>query len=103
MSEPSEVTSVNGVRIRLTDERWEHVAAEHSELEDMRALVLETVASPDRVLEGGAEELLAVREVEEGKWLVAVYREFEEDGFIITAFLTRKRKSLDKRTVIWPR
>ena len=75
---------------------------EHRELEDFRPAVLGTLAEPERVLAGGAGELLAVRTFEPGKWLVVVYREHEEDGFVITAFLTRRVRSLDRRTQLWP-
>jgi len=51
---------------------------------------------------GGEGELLAVREVENEKYLVVVYREHTEDGFIITAFLTRRLRSLEKRKQLWP-
>ena len=95
--------SKNGVPIRLTDERWCHVAEEHCELAGYRMEVLQRVADPERVLAGGAGELLAVRHVESGKCLVVVYREYQEDGFVITAFLTRRARSLERRTQIWPR
>lgn len=96
------VTSQNNLPIRLTEERWAHIIEEHGELGGMQATVLVTVAAPERILLGGAEEYLAVREVEPGKWLVVVYREGVEDGFIITAFLTRKRRQLDRRIQLWP-
>lgn len=57
---------------------------------------------PHRVLLGGDGELMAVREVEPGKHLVVVYREQNDDGFIITAFLTRRIRSLEKRRQVWP-
>ncbi len=93
--------SKHGIPIRLSDERWEHIITEHAELTDRRAQVLEAVANPERILAGNAGEQLAVREIDTGKWIVVVYREFDEDGFIITAFLTRRGRSLDKREVIW--
>jgi hypothetical protein len=31
-----------------------------------------------------------------------VYRELQEDGFIVTAFLTRRIRSLDRRGQLWP-
>ncbi len=95
------VKSKNGVAIRLPDERWEHIATEHAELAGLRDSVLEAVTNPERILAGSAGELMAVREVEPGKWLVTIYRESEDDGFIITAFLTRRGHSLDKRQVVW--
>ena len=97
------VLSKNNISIRLTDERWTHIVEEHCELAGMRLDVVETVSCPSRILAGGADELLAVREVSPGTNLVVVYREFEEDGFIITAFITSKTKSLNRRNQIWPK
>ena len=67
----------------------------------MRLDVLETVSEPDRILAGGEGELLAVQDMELGKFMV-VYREVEKDGFIITAFITRRTGSLDRRKLVWP-
>lgn len=94
--------SKNGVPIRLTDERWAHITEEHCELAGLRLEVLETVSSPDRIVAGGAGECLAARPLGVDKWLVAVYREMAEDGFIITAFVTGKIHALDKRKQLWP-
>ena len=96
------VLSRNNVPIRLTDERWVHITEEHCELAGMRLEVLDTVANPLRILVGGAEELLALREISLGKYLVVVYREFEKNGFIITAFLTSRTQSLNRRKQLWP-
>ncbi|MBS3906750.1 MAG: hypothetical protein KGZ49_06905 [Syntrophaceae bacterium] len=52
---------------------------------------------PLRNLVGSAEELLALRETSPGKYLAVVYREFEKDGFIITAFLTSKIQFLIRK------
>ncbi|MHB1530455.1 MAG: hypothetical protein ACYCXT_13755 [Acidiferrobacteraceae bacterium] len=98
----NQARSKNGLRIRLTAERWAHIAEEHGELADLRAEVLETVSGPERILAGSNEELLAVREFEPGKHLVVVYRELTDDGFIITAFVTRRIRSLARREQRWP-
>lgn len=95
-------TSKNGTSIRLPVERWAHIVEEHPEMEGMRADVLETVRDPQRIVQGGAGELIAVRMVEENKWLVAVYRELDDDGFVITAFLTRRARWFQRRVQIWP-
>ena len=97
------VISRNGKPIRLTDERWAHITEEHCELAGLRIEVLETVENPDKVFQGNSEELIAVRELEKGKFLAIIYREFPRDGFIITAFLTRRIKSLSRRKQIWSR
>jgi hypothetical protein len=96
------VVSKNGVPVRLTAERWAHIIEEHCELAGMREEVLETISDPKRILEDNQGELIAVREIETGKFLVVPYREMEADGFVITAFLTRRVASLDRRTKVWP-
>ena len=88
--------------IRLTDERWSHITEEHCELAGLRSEVLETVDQPERILLGGDGEHLAIRGMEEGKHLVVVYREGIDGGFIITAFVTRRVRSLEKRRQVWP-
>ncbi len=95
------VLSQNNIPIRLTDERWAHITEEHCELAGMRLEVLEAIENPSRILAGGEEELLAIQETEKAKFLVVVYRELSNDGFIITAFLTRRIKSLNRRKQIW--
>jgi len=98
----SVVLSKNGVPIRLTDERWAHIIEEHGELADLRQEVLQTVTEPERIVKGKEREILALRELENGKWLVVVYRELVDDGFVITAFLTRRLRSFEKRKQVWP-
>jgi hypothetical protein len=96
------VLSIKHVPIRLTDERWVHITEEHCELAGMRLEILETVANPEIILAGGEGELLAVRKFNLGKYLVVVYRELVNDGFIITAFLTKKTNFLKRRKQLWP-
>jgi len=56
------VSSKNGIPVRLSDERWAHITEEHCELAGLRLEVMEAIAQPERVLAGGAGELLALRE-----------------------------------------
>jgi len=47
--------------------------------------------------------LIAVKEIETGKFMVVVYKEISrEDGFVITAFLTKRIKQIERRTKLWP-
>ena len=97
------VKSRNGVPIRLPDERWLHVAEEHSELAGYLYEVLETVAEPLRIYAGSQGEMIAVREVGSGKFLVVIYKEIDsQDGFVITAFWTRRLRQLERRRLLWP-
>lgn len=98
------IMSKTGVPIRLPKERWFHITEEHSEMAGYYFDVLETVEEPEAIYEGKMGEFLAVRVIEDGKYIVVVYKELsKEDGFVITAFLTRQRKQLEKRRKIWKR
>mgnify|MGYP006902055375 CR=1 FL=1 len=94
--------SRNGVSIRLTEERWQHILSQHPELSAMQLEVLDTVASPERILAGNEGAAIAVRETKPRKWLVVIYREESEDGFISTAFFTNRKSYLDRRIQLWP-
>lgn len=98
------VTSRNGVPVRLTDERWQHISHRHPEMETMKDQVLETVSKPDMIQTGDFGELLTVRLYPQTpltrKYLVVAYREVDAlDGYILTAYLTRRPSS--RRDVLW--
>jgi hypothetical protein len=97
------VQSKNGVNIRLTEERWFHITEEHSEMAGYYFEVLEAVDSPDTIYQGKTGECIAIKEIEAGKYIVVIYREVsQEDGFIITAFLTKRKKQFERRKKLWP-
>jgi len=91
----------SGIPIRLTDERWEHITEEHPEFLDKESEVLRTIEKPEKIYEGNNGELLAVRETEPKKFIVVVYKETPPEGYIITAFYTRRIRSLQRRKQIW--
>ena len=95
------VFSRNGVAIRLTEERWEHILDNHSDLFDYAdyELTLETVADPEYVLRGGAGAMVAVTPFGRRGFLNVLYREVSRtDGFIITAYTT---STVDRRRIVW--
>ena len=98
------VYSRNGVPIRLTGERWQHIMTRHPEMKDQRERVLQTVTEPDLIQEGDYGELLAIRFYAEtpltSKYLTVVYREIgAEDGFVLTAYLTSRPPAT--RVTVW--
>lgn len=100
------ISSKNEVPVRLTEERWVHIAGRHPEMAAERERVLETVAEPDVVYQGDEGALLAVRQYQEtpltAKFLVAVYRELSlMDGFIVTAYFTNRPAR--GREIVWKR
>jgi hypothetical protein len=92
------VESVEGVPIRLTDERIEHI--ENHLYLDIEA-VLDTVYYPEFVLKGKRGSKIAIVNVGYDMWLSVVYKEVSEnDGFIITAYKTNK---VDLTNILWQR
>ncbi|MCA6571936.1 MAG: hypothetical protein IM537_08830 [Pseudanabaena sp. M57BS1SP1A06MG] len=103
---PLITSAKNGLTIRLTEERWQHITAGHPELLNIQSETLQAIENPDKILEGNNGELLAVKLLGDNKYLVTIYKEEEEeeeDGFIITAYLTKRINSLNKRKEVWSR
>jgi hypothetical protein len=96
--------SKNGVPIRLTSERLEHIISSHKEIsEEDYPSILDVVEKPDVILKGDIDELLAVKKKPRTKYFyVVIYKEIPNlDGFVITAYITSQIKWLFKRKIIW--
>lgn len=87
-------TSKNGIKIRLTEERWKHIVLMHPAFMNEQTRVLGTVKNP-------SGELLAVSKASQRAYLVVVYKEEITDGFMITAFETTAKQWLFKKKLIW--
>jgi len=99
------VTSVQGNTIRITAKQWAHVIESHDYMAGNLDKVLETLAEPDRIVEGKGGESLALRQYESTnitrKTAVIAYRDVP-DGFLITAFFTSRPDKVERdRKVLW--
>lgn len=96
------VESINGVPIRLTEERWyEHIVFNHSYMSGYYNVVLDTVENPQFILRGNNKSKIAVVNLSRRKWMHVIYREVSKtDGFIISA---RIQDDYDENKVIWTR
>ena len=94
------VKSVNGVPIRLTEERWVHIIENHDDMAGYYDEVLSIVENSDYIIKGHKDALIALRQ-KESKFLAVVYKELAaNDGFIITAYFTSKIK-LEREVIVW--
>ena len=93
--------SKNQIKIRLTDERWKHMLLMHPTLSEKKELLIETINNPDTLLKGNSGEVLAVSTYLKRTYLVVVYKETGNDGFIITAYETTDVVWLFKKEIIW--
>jgi len=93
-------SSIKGVPIRLTDERWAHIIGNHDDLTDRADEVLDAVAHPAWVTRGYGGTLIAWKPFGHGRFMSVVYKELGvSDGFIVTAFFTTKARKENK---VWP-
>ena len=91
--------SVNGVPIRFTEERWEHIVSNKPYMESYYERILDAIEKPTLVLRGYAGALIAVLSVGRQRYLHVVYKEISpEDGFVITGFIARK---YNRRMIVW--
>jgi hypothetical protein len=93
--------SVNGVPIRLTEERWNHIVNSRDEMAGYYDDCLLTIENPDLILAGQHGSLRAVKGYGRKRYLTVVYKELSpRDGFVITAYFVRK---IDRRSLVWRR
>jgi len=100
------VLSKEGVPIRLTTERMEHISRRHPEMADQEEKILEAVTDPDLIQEGDGDTKIALRHYPETplteKFCAVVYRELSKsDGFVVKAYFCRSY-SIHRRT-LWKR
>jgi len=97
--------SISGKMIRLTLRQWLHITEAHDYMAGNIDKVMETVNSPEYLVEGLRGELVALKYYAETnisqKHCVVVYREQERDGFIITAFFTSKPETIKRKGMLW--
>ncbi|MBN2097835.1 MAG: hypothetical protein JW714_05110 [Candidatus Omnitrophica bacterium] len=102
-------TSKSGKEIRLTAKVWyDKILSGHPELSILPEYLEElrkVIEDPEYIVEGWQQELLSLRWCENApknpKYLCAVYREYEREGFVITAFFISRYGKLLRRNVIW--
>ena len=95
--------SKNGIPIRLTHERLEHIVRNHPDIVGQENKILETISVPDYIQEGDQETKIAVRFYSHTpltrKFLVVVYREHLYGGFVITSYFTNQPAQW--RKILW--
>jgi len=99
------VISKNNIPIRLTCKQWAHITENHDYMSGCADMVLETIAEPDFIVQGQRGELLALKHYDKTviteKYAVAVYKEIgQEDGFVITAFMTSEPGRITRKGII---
>ncbi len=85
-----EISTPLGFTVRTSEEYWQRLIIKHPDIEDFEELIQSALAAPDEVRRSSrdAEVLLFYRERKEKRWVVAVARRLNGDGFLIPAYQT---------------
>lgn len=100
-----ERVAYNGKRIRLTDVQKRHIDFFHPEALKKDEMLMETIETPDIVTIGGRSDTRILYRFYEttavsSKYLAVVVKELNQEGFILTSYLTDR---IRRRRVVWRR
>ena len=76
--------------VRTSEEYWQKLIVKHPDIADLEAEVRQTLNSPDEIRRSSRDPnlLLFYLTLKEKRWVVAVARRLNGDGFLITAYQT---------------
>jgi len=97
-----EFISLNKIKIRLTDERLNHILTNHPEILEYVFDIGKTINKPDYLFKGNKGEYFAVLN-KKVFYFVVIYKEdkVKKDGFVLTSFITKRINYLLKKELIW--
>jgi hypothetical protein len=79
-----------GFTVRTSENYWQRMIIKHPDIADLEALVQQALATPDEIRRSSRDQgvLLFYLARSEKRWVVAVARRLNGDGFLITAYQT---------------
>jgi hypothetical protein len=98
-----EVLTPLGFRVRVTRAYWELIVTiKHPAMAGRESDVKETLARPEEIRQsrGDPEVYLFYRTERIGRWVCAVSKRLDEEGFLITAYPT---DAIKEGIRIWPK
>ncbi len=97
-----EIFTPLGFTVRTSESYWQRLIIKHPDIEELEELVQQALASPDEVRRSSRDEgvLLFYLIRSKQRWVVAVARRLNGDGFLITAYQT---DAIKEGELIWHR
>ncbi|WNC59624.1 hypothetical protein RHJ80_09085 [Thermosynechococcus sp. QS41] len=85
-----EISTPLGFTVRTSEEYWQRLLIKHPDIEELEDCVRLALSTPDEVRRSSRDSgvLLFYRVQREKRWVVAVARRLNGDGFLITAYQT---------------
>jgi hypothetical protein len=97
-----EILTPLGFRVRTSEEYWQKLIIKHPDIAELEAEVTQTLTNPDEIRQSRRDPniVLFYLTLKAKRWVVAVARRLNGDGFLITAYQTDAIKEGD---LIWHR
>ena len=84
-----EVTTPLGFKVRTSQAYWEKIVLKHPDLAERLELVKQTLATPDEIRRSSRDaNVLLFYLAGDRRWVVAVARRANNEGYLITAYQT---------------
>ncbi len=85
-----EVLTPLGFTVRTSESYWQRLITKHPDIAQLESLVQQALAAPDEIRRSSRDDgvLLFYLARSEKRWVVAVARRLNGDGFLITAYQT---------------
>ena len=96
-----EISTPLGFVVRTSPQYWQKIIAKHPDLTERLGLVQQALAAPDEIRRSSRDRnILLFYRTEDGRWVVAVARRLNGDGFLVTAYRT---DAIKEGETIWHR
>jgi hypothetical protein len=91
-----------GFSVRTTESYWQKLILKHPDITDLEALVQQALQAPDEIRQSSRDDdiLLFYCLRKPQRWVVAVARRLNGEGFLITAYQT---DAIKEGVLLWPR
>lgn len=86
--------------VRTSEDYWQKLLMKHPDLEDLLNLVKETLTNPEQIRRSSRDQqiLLFYLTIKQKRWVVAVAKRLNGEGFLITAYQT---DAIKEGELIW--
>lgn len=97
-----EIATPIGFSVRTTETYWQKLIAKYPDIADLEPLVQQTLRKPDEIRQSSRDDgiLLFYCLRKPQRWVVAVARRLNGEGFLITAYQT---DAIKEGVVLWPK
>jgi hypothetical protein len=97
-----EILTPLGFTVRTSESYWQRLILKHPDIADLEELVQQAILGPDEIRRSSQDDgvLLFYLIRAENRWVVAVARRLNGDGFLITAYQT---DAIKEGEAIWHR